>query len=118
MSTETNKTASAKKEQVQAEAKAPAGTQVRWDTKNLKSSYANVCSVTSTREEVVLNFGINQAWERAAAQMEVELTNRIILSPFAASRLLEMLNKLMAEYESRYGELKQQIPATPTDTKQ
>jgi len=121
MPTETNKTASTKKEQAQAEqpqAKAPTGTQVRWDTKNLKSSYANVCSVTSTREEVVLNFGINQAWERAAAQMEVELTNRIILSPFAASRLLEMLNKLMAEYESRYGELKQQIPASSTDTKQ
>ena len=32
---------------------------IRWDDSNLKSSYANVCNVSSTREEVVLVFGIN-----------------------------------------------------------
>jgi len=34
---------------------------IRWDDSNLKSSYANVCNVASTREEVVLMFGTNQA---------------------------------------------------------
>lgn len=78
---------------------------VRWNTSNLKSGYANVCNVTSTREEVVLNFGLNQAWERSQTEMEIELTNRLILSPFTAKRLSLMLNKLIGEYEERYGEL-------------
>jgi hypothetical protein len=35
------------------------GTKIKWDDSNMKSSYANVCNVTSTREEVVMLFGIN-----------------------------------------------------------
>ncbi len=78
---------------------------VRWDTSNLKSSYANVCNVTSTREEVVLNFGVNQAWEQGNKEMLIELTNRLILSPFAAKRLSVMLSNLVSEFEKRYGAL-------------
>lgn len=84
---------------------------VRWETRNLSSAYANVCNVTSTREEVVLNFGINKAWEREAQELEVELSNRLILSPYAAKRLALMLTKLIEEYESRYGKL--DIEAAP-----
>ncbi len=78
---------------------------IRWDTSNVKSAYANVCNVTSTREEVVLVFGVNKAWERGAQEVEIELTNRLILSPFAAKRLAQLLGKLIDEYESRYGKL-------------
>ena len=83
------------------------GPKVRWDTSQVQSSYANVCSVTSTREEVVLNFGINQAWERTRDEVEIALTNRIILSPFAAKRMAAGLNRLLAEYEQRYGKLEE-----------
>jgi hypothetical protein len=90
--------------------KAPADTQsaakVRWNTQNLKSSYANFCNATSTREEVVLNFGVSNNWERTPQDMEIELAHRIVLSPFAAKRLSGILSKLVGEYESRYGELK------------
>jgi Protein of unknown function (DUF3467) len=79
---------------------------VKWDTHSLKSTYANFCNATSTREEVVLNFGVNQNWDRMAGEVEIELDHRIILSPFAAKRLSDLLQKLMAEYENRYGELK------------
>jgi len=82
------------------------GPQVRWDTSNLKSSYANVCNATCTREEVVLNFGINQNWERSQQEFEIQLTHRIILSPFAAKRMSELLQKLLADYEAKHGELK------------
>jgi hypothetical protein len=41
-----------------------AGMKIKWDDSNMKSSYANVCNVTSTREEVVILFGMNQAWNR------------------------------------------------------
>jgi hypothetical protein len=37
---------------------------VHWDDSGMKNSYANACNVSSTREEIVLNFGLNQAWER------------------------------------------------------
>lgn len=83
----------------------PARPTIRWDDSNLKSSYANVCNVSSTRSEVVLVFGINQAWERGQTEMKVELTNRIILSPVAAKQLADLLSRVMNEYEARFGAL-------------
>jgi hypothetical protein len=79
---------------------------VHWNTTGLKSSYANFCNATSTREEVVLNFGVNHNWERSPQEMEIDLEHRLVLSPFAAKRLNQLLSKLITEYESRYGELK------------
>ena len=79
--------------------------QLRVDTSDLKSSYCNVCNVNSTREEVVLNFGVNHDWDRAQAGA-VKLHHRIILSPYAAKRVAVLLDKLVLDYESRYGTLK------------
>ena len=92
---------------------------IRWDDSNLKSSYANVCNVSSTREEVVLVFGINQAWERGKSEVQVQLSDRIILSPFAAKRLAGLLAGVMREYESRFGTLnldarRQDEPSSPS----
>lgn len=50
-------------------------------------------------------FGINKAWERGANEVQVQLTNRIILSPFAAKRLSGLLNNGLQQYESRFGVL-------------
>jgi hypothetical protein len=83
----------------------PATQTVRWDDSNLKSSYANVCNVSSTREEIVLTFGINQDWERGQKEVSVQLTDRIILSPFAAQRLAALLTNVVREYETRFGSL-------------
>lgn len=80
--------------------------QVKWNVSQLKSSYVNFANANSTREEVVMNFGINNSWDRTQAEVEVELAHRLVMSPYAAKRLAELLSKLMAEYESRYGELK------------
>jgi hypothetical protein len=84
----------------------PNGQQMKLNAANLKSTYCNMCNANSTREEVVLNFGVNQTWDRPEGDMEVALEHRIILSPFAAKRLSEMLAKLVVEYESRYGVMK------------
>ena len=89
-----------------AAAAAPEGARVSWNTTQLKSSYCNVANATSTREEVVLNFGVNQNWDRMQKEFEIDLQHRIILSPFAAKRLSDLLAKLIKEYETRYGELK------------
>lgn len=79
---------------------------LRWDTTQLKSTYCNVANATSTREEVVLNFGVNQNRDRPRAELEIQLLHRVLLSAFTARRLQQLLTQLIAEHESRHGELK------------
>ena len=88
-----------------AEAAAAAPMKVRWDDTQMKSSYANVCNVSGTREEVLLLFGINQAWHSGQKEIPVQLTDRIILSTHAAKRLSVLLDSVLREYESRFGAL-------------
>lgn len=38
--------------------------------------------------------------------MQVQLTTRIVLNPYAAKRLAVVLNRVVAEYESNFGALK------------
>ncbi len=79
---------------------------IQFDVSKLQNFYANVCNVSSTREEVVLAFGVNNGWERAQANQPVQLTSRIVLNPYAAKRLAGVLNRVLAEYESKFGPLK------------
>lgn len=87
---------------VEAGPKAP---RVRWDDSGMSSSYANVVNATSSREEVTLFFGTNQTWNASDDEFTVQLTERIILNPFAAKRLNLLLGSVLKEYESRYGVL-------------
>jgi hypothetical protein len=87
------------------------GAKIKWDDSNMKSSYANVCNVTSTREEVVMLFGINQAWNRGQKEITIQLTDRVIISPYAAKRLTTLLEGVVAEYEKRFGKLDVEGPA-------
>ena len=82
-----------------------AGMKIKWDDSNMKSSYANVCNVTSTREEVVMLFGMNQAWNRGQKEVTIQLTDRIVISPYAAKRLSMLLGGVVKEYENRFGPL-------------
>lgn len=93
--------------------------QVRWDDSKLKSTYANVCNVSSTREEMTLLFGTNQTWHTGQKELVVELTDRIVLNPYAAKRLSILLGNTIREYESRFGELGVDVvePPKPTEKK-
>lgn len=82
-----------------------AGMKIKWDDSNMKSSYANVCNVTSTREEVVILFGMNQAWNRGQKEVTIQLTDRIVISPYAAKRMSMLLGNVVKEYENRFGQL-------------
>jgi hypothetical protein len=86
------------------------GTRIKWDDSGMKSSYANVCNVTSTREEVVLLFGMNQAWNRGQKEVTIHLTDRVVLSPYAAKRLSMLLQGVVNEYEKRFGALNIDVP--------
>ena len=78
---------------------------VKWDDSNLRSVYANVVNVTGTREEIVLLFGIHQAWHSGQKEVAVQLLDRVMLNPYAAKRLNFMLTAVLREFEARYGPL-------------
>jgi len=78
---------------------------LRWDDTNMKSVYANVCNVAGTREEIVLLFGMNQAWHSGQKEVTMQLADRIVLSPFVAKRLSLLLNNVVRDYETKYGAL-------------
>ncbi len=78
---------------------------IKWDDTNMRSAYSNVCNVTGTREEIVFLFGMNQSWYPGQKEMTVQLTDRIVMSPFAAKRLVAILSNVVSDYESRYGAL-------------
>jgi hypothetical protein len=78
---------------------------IRWDSSNMRSAYANVFNAVGTREEVVLFFGMNQSWDANQKEVTVQLSDRIVLSPFVAKRLSVVLNNVMQDYESKYGKL-------------
>lgn len=82
------------------------GPKVVWDDSNMQTSYANVVNAASTREEVTIFFGTNQTWNVSKGQeFTVQLSDRIVLNPFAAKRLWTLMGAVLKEYESRYGEL-------------
>ena len=80
-------------------------TKITWDDSEMRSVYANVANVATTREEVMLLFGTSQAWTNQAEEVTVQLTDRVVLNPFAAKRLLVLLARVVQEYEKTYGPL-------------
>lgn len=83
---------------------------VKWDDSAMRTSYANVCNVASTREEVTLLFGTNQTG-LGDKDYTVRLSDRIILSPYAAKRLALLIGGVINEYEKRFGSLAIEPPA-------
>jgi Protein of unknown function (DUF3467) len=90
-------------------------TTIRWDGSKMVSTYANVCNVSGTREEVTLLFGTNQSWHTGQQEVTVELTNRVILNPFAAKRLAILLGNTVREYEAQFGEMNLNVPEGSAD---
>ncbi len=100
-------------QEAQAQAQPP---RINWDDSNMRSSYANVCNATGTREEVVLFFGISHPSQSQEPGVRVQLNERVILSPFAAKRLALLLNNVIRAYEERFGALPLGEQQTPLGT--
>ncbi|MCH2102676.1 MAG: DUF3467 domain-containing protein [Planctomycetes bacterium] len=79
--------------------------QVNWNDDSMATTYANVCNVAFTQEEVVLLFGMNQNWHGGQDEITIKLAKRMIMSPHGARRLQALLGNLLAQYESRFGPL-------------
>lgn len=82
-------------------------TQIHWDDTKMETNFANVVNIQGTREQVEVFFGTNRTWNvEAGGPMEVDLTNRMILTPLAAKRMCTILTNVLREYEQRHGALK------------
>jgi hypothetical protein len=89
-----------------AENDAQRPTSVQWNDREMATHFANVVNVQSTREQVDLFFGMNRTWNVSGdGRVAVDLTNRIILTPYAAKRLWTVLGGVLREYEARHGAL-------------
>jgi hypothetical protein len=98
------------------EPRSPGTSRVEWDDSKMDTTYANVANAASTREELALVFGTNKTWKITEGKpVKIELTNRIILSPYAAKRFAIILNGVLEEYESRFGVLEVEPPEKRKD---
>jgi len=88
-----------------ADAKEKPTATIRWDDSGIRGIYANVCNVLSTREEVSMLFGMNQKWDAENNQLVIELTERIVMNPYAAKRVALLLNNVIEQYEAKFGVL-------------
>lgn len=73
------------------------------DASGLKTSYANVCRIAQTPNEVIVDFGMNPNFFGNILDEPLKLDNRIILSHDAAKRLCVHLTATIQNYEARYG---------------
>ena len=96
-------TAGEETEVVREEAGQP---EVSWDDSKMTTNFANVVNIQSSAEQVDICFGTNHTWSLTGdRRVKVELTNRVIMSPPAAKRLLNALERVLKKHESRHGRL-------------
>lgn len=81
----------------------PASPQI--DASALKTSYANVCRIAQTPNEVIVDFGMNPNFFGQILDEPLKLDNRVILSHDAAKRLCLHLTATIQNYEARYGQI-------------
>lgn len=83
------------------------GVKIAWDDSGMDSVYANIATATANREEFFLLFGTHQSWRSNpdTNTLDVKLSNRIVLSPFAAKRLVLILQHSISAYEEKFGKI-------------
>ncbi len=79
--------------------KSPQQIQIPIPAEVLRGSYANTVSVSYTGNEFILDFAaINPAQGNGVA------TNRIFVSPTLVKQMIELLNRMVSQFESQKGE--------------
>lgn len=83
------------------------------DTGSL-ADYANFCRVTSTPEEVILDFGLNPQ-PFTAGRQEVKASHRVVMSHYTTKRLLAAISRTIQGHEQTFGPIELDVTrrATP-----
>ncbi|MCQ2055750.1 MAG: DUF3467 domain-containing protein [Fibrobacter sp.] len=83
----------------------PAQPEVVWNDQNMKSTYVNATNVVAGREEVMMLLGVNQAWQMGQKKVNVDIDERVVMTPYTAKRLALMLAATLKAYEAKYGKI-------------
>ena len=75
----------------------------RWDDSRAKRSHANECAVSAGTGQFVVSFGISAVPQAGHDAVVVEVTQRVAMTPRVAKQLAVLLDRVLREYESRYG---------------
>lgn len=73
------------------------------DQSAMSVSYANVCRIAQTPNEVIVDFGMNPNFFGNILDEPLKLENRVVMSHDAAKRLCLHLMATIQNFESRYG---------------
>jgi hypothetical protein len=104
-----------------ANEKQPIQESVRISTEGIVPTYANLCRVTSTPEEVIMDFAVNPNAFGQVLDESLKLSHRIIMNYYAAKRVAVILNETIRRHEKAYGELqldpRKRVKAAPEEKK-
>jgi hypothetical protein len=73
------------------------------DQAAMKTTYANVCRIAQTPNEVIVDYGMNPNFFGQMLDEPLKLETRVIMSHDAAKRLCLHLMATIQNYESKYG---------------
>ncbi len=97
-----------------AEEKKNAQPEVVWNDSNMKSLYVNATNVVGGREEIMMLLGLNQAWNMEQSKVNVEIAERVVMTPYTAKRLAIMLGATLKAYEAKFGAIDIGVPTKKT----
>jgi hypothetical protein len=81
---------------------------VNIDESRLIAVYSNFCRVTGTPEEVILDFAINAKPFEVSTE-PIVVSQRIILTPITAKRLIYALGMSVERHEATFGVLETNV---------
>lgn len=81
--------------------------QIAIDDSAAVAAYANLCRVTLTPKEVVLDFGMD-AGPAGSVQADASVSRRIVASLYTAKRMLHALKLTVQRHEATFGSLPSQ----------
>ena len=69
-----------------------------WNDANMQRVCVDAAKVIDGLEEIVLLFGMNQSRQPGEKEIKVQLSDRIVLSPFSAKRLSMPLSNVLQNH--------------------
>ncbi len=85
-----------------------AGVRIELDDTGVDGLYSNLCRVSSTPEEVILDLALNPNPMGASVQ-KIRVAQRVILNHFTAKRLAALLTATVQRHEQVFGRLETDI---------
>lgn len=107
---ESKEAAKATKSPAPAQGGEPQGQQIRIELidDGVEALYANLCRVSSTPEEVILDLALNPN-PLAATSQTLRVSQRVILNHYTAKRLAALLAATVQRHEQAFGLLETDI---------